>query len=93
MSKLGCENVQALSQNVWEMLVKLKILDDIRVCSKDLLVMMLDGDTNDFLGTHLDVVDFHVLFILENVVRWLDQATLQASQRIGHGREPDQELT
>ena len=66
------------------MLIELEVLNDVGVGSKD-LTMMLDRNADDRLSRVFDFHFFHILFILEDMIRWFDQATV--------GQPPDKSRT
>lgn len=61
------------------MFVELEVLDDVGVSDEN-LVVVFNGNADDFFGAESDFCRFHVLFVFEDVVRRFDQATAQLSQ-------------
>ena len=57
------------------MLIELEVLNDVGVGSKD-LTMMFDRNADDRLSRVFNFHFFHILLILEYMIRWFDQATV-----------------
>jgi len=70
------EHIQEISQYFRQVLIKLKVLNDVGVGGEDLTVV-LDRNADDRLSRVSNLHLFHILLILEYMIRWLDQATVE----------------
>lgn len=61
------------------MFVELKVLDNVGVSDEN-LVVVFNGNADDFFSAKFDFCRFHVLFVFEDIVRRFDQATAKLSQ-------------
>ena len=67
------KHIQEISQYFRQVFIELKVLNDIGVGSKD-LTMMLDRNADNRLSRVSNFHFFHILLILEYMIRWFDQA-------------------